>query len=74
VKHFVAQPNDGPDEEHRKWVFVTIPVYTLKEMCFQTMRRMRVNAHVVKSLGLPRSLTEDYYMYMVRFFRKQLFK
>ncbi|RWS08715.1 von Hippel-Lindau disease tumor suppressor-like protein [Dinothrombium tinctorium] len=44
----------------RKLVFITLPIYSLKERCFQVFRDLHINATNVFSLELPRILQHEY--------------
>lgn len=64
-------PNDhintsshGPGYRRRRLVFITLPVFSLKERCFQIIRESGVCKDTVEDLMIPKTLERDYVRYL----------
>jgi von Hippel-Lindau disease tumor supressor len=48
----------------RRLVFITLPVFTLKERCFQIIRDAGVTKETFKELTLPKTLERDFVSFL----------
>ena len=50
--------------DRRKFVIITNPVFSLKELCFNQLRSMKMRENELKSVDLPLFLKDEYYDYL----------
>lgn len=62
----IQNNNNQAISRRRRLVFITLPVYSLKDRCFQVMREVGINNEDVKALTIPRSLQSEYVHFLDR--------
>ncbi|KAH8033534.1 hypothetical protein MRX96_017317 [Rhipicephalus microplus] len=57
---------DGQPQYIRKVVLITLPVCSLKEICFQQIRQSITSPEAIFETGIPSSLMWDYLLFLQR--------